>query len=121
MSDGYSTDAHSTIDFGGTEGDIPILRVSGEVDAVTAPELRQRLHDLQLAGHPHMVVDLLGVTFLDSTALGILVGASRRCRHEGGELRLVIAESKVRRVFEITGLTSVFPIHSSLDTALQPA
>jgi anti-sigma B factor antagonist len=115
------TDAHSTIEFGGATGDVPIVRVFGEIDAATAPDLRERLQDLQLGRHPQVVVDLLGVTFLDSTALGILVGASKHLQREGGELHLVIVEPKVRRVFEITGLTSVFPIHTSLDDALQPA
>jgi len=63
------------------------------------------------------VVDLLGVTFLDSTALGVLVGALKRCREAGGDLRLVIAEPRILKVFEITGLTEVFTITPTIDEA----
>ena len=54
------------------------------------------------------------MTFLDSTALGVLVGALKRCREQGGELRLVVTEPRIVKIFEITGLTTVFRIVDSL-------
>ena len=63
------------------------------------------------------MLDLLGVTFLDSTALGVLVGALKRCRELGGELHVVVADPRIMKIFEITGLTSVFTIADSLEAA----
>jgi anti-sigma B factor antagonist len=109
---------NSTVEYSGFGGDIPVIHVAGEADAAAAPALRAQFHELQEAEQPNVVVDLLGVTFVDSTILGILVAASRSCQSLGGELRLVINEGRIRRVFEITGLVPFFSIHPSLDAAL---
>jgi anti-sigma B factor antagonist len=66
-----------------------------------------------------VVVDLLGVTFMDSTALGVLIGALKRCREAGGTMRIVVSDTRVLKVFEITGLTELFSIFSALDEAVQ--
>lgn len=97
---------------------IPVVSVSGEIDVATAPALRERLHGHVAAGHATIVVDLLGVVFLDSTALGVLVGALKRCRESGGDLRLVATEPRILKVFEITGLTGVFAIAATREEAL---
>jgi anti-sigma B factor antagonist len=96
------------------DGDMPIVSVVGEIDVATAPQLRDCLHRVIGADRPTVVVDLLGVTFLDSTALGVLVGALKRCRELGGELHVVVADARIMKIFEITGLTKVFPIADSL-------
>ncbi len=98
---------------------IPVVAASGEIDVATAPPLRDRLLSLSSSGKPTAVVDLLGVTFLDSTALGVLVGALKRCRESGGDLPLVIGEPRILKVFEITGLTGVFPIFDSVREAVR--
>jgi anti-sigma B factor antagonist len=95
----------------------PVIAVSGEIDVATAPQLRETLHRVIAAGQPTVVLDLLGVTFLDSTALGVLVGALKRCRELGGELHLVVADPRIVKIFEITGLTNVFTIVDSLQEA----
>ena len=100
---------------------VPVVSASGEIDVATAPPLRDRLRSLTTSGRSTVVVDLLGVTFLDSTALGVLVGALKRCRESGGDLPLVIAEPRILKVFEITGLTGVFSIHATLADALAGA
>jgi len=98
---------------------VPVVSASGEIDVATAPPLRDRLQALTTAGRSTIVVDLLGVTFLDSTALGVLVGALKRCRETGGDLPLVITEPRILKVFEITGLTGVFPIHAGVQEAVR--
>jgi anti-sigma B factor antagonist len=98
---------------------VPIVSASGEIDVATAPPLRDRLQALGSSGASTVVVDLLGVTFLDSTALGVLVGALKRCREAGGDLPLVIDEPRILKVFEITGLTGVFPIFDSVREAVR--
>lgn len=96
---------------------IPVVSVSGEIDVATAPQLREHLQDRMEAGSSTVVVDLLAVTFLDSTALGVLVGALKRCHEAGGDLRLVIDQPRVLKLFEITGLTDVFSIHATPEAA----
>jgi anti-sigma B factor antagonist len=95
----------------------PVVAVSGEIDVATAPQLRECLHNVIAQGEATIVLDLLGVTFLDSTALGVLVGALKRCRELGGELHVVVADPRIVKIFEITGLTSVFTIADSLESA----
>ena len=97
-------------------GALPVIAVSGEIDVATAPQLRECLHRVIVQGDATIVLDLLGVTFLDSTALGVLVGALKRCRELGGELHVVVADSRIMKIFEITGLTNVFTIADSLQS-----
>jgi anti-sigma B factor antagonist len=95
----------------------PVIAVSGEIDVATAPQLRECLHSVIAKGEATVVLDLLGVTFLDSTALGVLVGALKRCRELGGDLQIVVADPRIIKIFEITGLTNVFTITDSLQSA----
>jgi anti-sigma B factor antagonist len=95
-----------------------VITVAGEIDVYTAPGLRERLNELVAAGHYDLVVDLERVEFLDSTGLGVLVGGLKRARSHEGNLRLVCDQEKILKVFRITGLTRVFPIHASLADAL---
>jgi len=109
-----------TFEINQTEHDgVPILHVRGEIDVATAPQLRDHLQSCVAKNKSTIIVDLLAVTFLDSTALGVMVGGLKRCREGGGDLHLVIAEPRILKVFEITGLTEVFAIHSTLDQARQ--
>ena len=94
-----------------------VLAVNGEVDVYSAPRLRERLVDLVSQGHRQIVVDLEGVDFLDSTGLGVLVGGLKRLRSHGGDLSLVCTQARILKVFEITGLMTVFSVASSVDEA----
>jgi anti-sigma B factor antagonist len=98
-------------------GDVAVLAVSGEVDVATVPRLREQLHGLVASGTPRIVVDLDAVDFLDSTGLGVLVGALKRVRANGGELALVCTAPRIRKVFEVTGLTKVFALFDTVDEA----
>jgi anti-sigma B factor antagonist len=94
-------------------GGPPIVVLDGELDLARAPGMQRAIDELLSAGHTTIVVDLLGVSFLDSTALGVLVGALSRCRDAGGDLHLVVTEPRILKVLEITGLASAFPLHPS--------
>ncbi|MFC5997502.1 STAS domain-containing protein [Quadrisphaera sp. GCM10027208] len=100
------------------QGGRTVVEVSGEIDVYTAPVLRERLNDLVGEGHHHLVVDMEKVDFLDSTGLGVLVGGLKRVRSHDGSLHLVCTQEKILKVFRITGLTKVFPIHDSVDAAV---
>src|ERR687894_1146099 len=90
-----------------------IVAVKGEIDVYTAPKLREKLIELVSEGSYNVVVNLEGVDFLDSTGLGVLVGALKRVKAHQGSLALVCTQDKILKIFKITGLTKVFPIHAS--------
>ncbi len=103
------------------EGAHVVLEVAGEIDVDSAPVLQERLELLVDEGHHHLVLDMEDVDFLDSAALGVLVNGLKRVRAHDGSLRLVIPQEKIRKVFQITGLTKVFAIHPSVGDALTAA
>ena len=97
-----------------------VLRSEGELDVATSPHLREVLiHSIK--SNPNVVVDLSDTTFIDSTGLGVLVGALRRVTEADGALSLVCVNRGILRVFEITGLVDVFGIYDSIDTATAQA
>ena len=91
-------------------GDIVLFVLHGEVDLHVAPEVRERLSDAIDKGAASLVIDLTRVTFLDSMALGVLLGTLKQLRARGGELRLVVPTPELRRVFELTLLDEVFTL-----------
>jgi anti-sigma B factor antagonist len=98
-----------------------IVIVRGEIDAHTAPTLRDRLMELVTDGIDRLVIDLRDVTFIESVGLGTLVAARKRLRPFDKSLCLVLdgGQGVLRRTFEITGLDRVFPIHETVDEAVQ--
>lgn len=95
-----------------------VISPAGEVDLYTAPELKQELLDAIESGATDVIVDLTLTTFIDSAALGVLVGAVRRLRERDGRLSIVCSERSIRKIFEITGLDRVLAIHASRQEAL---
>jgi anti-sigma B factor antagonist len=91
-----------------------VVTVTGEADLHTAPELDRALHGVLALGGTAAAVDLADVTFVDSTALGVLLRHQRRFRGRGGELVIVTADRRVLRTFEITGLDRLFRIERRL-------
>jgi anti-sigma B factor antagonist len=102
-------------------GERMVVAVGGEIDVYTAPKLRDRLVELINSGHYHLVINLEGVDFLDSTGLGVLVGALKRVRSHQGSLRLVCTQERLLKIFRITGLAKVFPIYASVEEACTDA
>ena len=106
------------LDTVGPIGDCAVLQVAGEVDAYTAPMLREQIRELTAKDVLHLVADLSAVGFLDSTGLGALVGGLKRLREAGGSLTLVIAAPRILRLFQITGLTKVLAIYPTVAEAI---
>ncbi len=96
-----------------------VISLAGEVDLYTAPEFKQQLLEVIGQGAKHVVVDFTDTTFIDSTTLGVLVGGVKRLRPAGGSLALVCTDENITKIFEITGLDRVFPVHGTSDEALQ--
>jgi anti-sigma B factor antagonist len=100
------------------DGQVTVVTVAGEIDIFTAPRLRDVLIEQIEAGHVHLVVDVEKVTFLDSTAVAVLIGAWRRVRDHGGRLALVGAPGPIRKIFHVTCLTRDFALCDTTDEAL---
>jgi anti-sigma B factor antagonist len=99
-------------------GDSCVVRVSGEVDVHTSPSLKAALVDAMGQGCRVVVADLAAVPFIDSSGLGVLIGALRRAREAGGELRVVSGDDAVIKILRITGLDQVLPLYVSVDEAV---
>lgn len=95
-----------------------VIAVSGEIDVYTAPKLREKLISLVEAGSYQLIVDMESVEFLDSTGLGVLVGGLKRVRAHDGWIDLVCTQSRILRIFKITGLNKVFSIYNSVAEAV---
>lgn len=98
--------------------DCAVLRVGGEVDVATAPEIRGRVIHLLSTDVRHFVVDLRGVNFLDSTGLGSLVGSLKRVNEMDGSLKIVAEAERTLQIFRLTGLVRAFAIHASVPQAV---
>ena len=95
-----------------------VVDVKGEIDVYTAPKLREKLIELVSEGSYDVVVNLEGVDFLDSTGLGVLVGALKKVRADGGTLDIVCTQERILKIFDITGLDKVFGLHQSVAQAI---
>ncbi len=84
--------------------------IRGEVDVYTAPQLRDCLRGIGAEDARHVVLDLSAMTFIDSTGLGVIVGAVKRVREDGGDLSLRAPSKSTRRVLDITGLSQIITI-----------
>ncbi|GGJ31939.1 STAS domain-containing protein [Streptomyces brasiliensis] len=104
-------------------GDWAVLEVSGELDLMTSPVLRQRVHDAVAEGHHSLVVDLSDVFFCDSSGVGVLIAARRLIRSCQGRLRLILPArgaddgSHVNRVLGALGVRRLFDVHPDVESA----
>ena len=90
------------------------VTVRGDVDVHSAPVLRERLAELVAQGEPRLLVHLDAVTFLDSTGLGVLVGAHKAQREAGRGFELVCNEPRLLRILRLTGLDRVLVVHTDV-------
>jgi anti-sigma B factor antagonist len=102
------------------DGRIIVVSAVGELDLSSAPELKWALAGTLDEERRQVVLDLSNVTFLDSTALGVLVGVQRRLSR-GTHLAIVCEDAHVLGIFELSGLLSMFELFSTLELALQAA
>ena len=97
-----------------------VLAIHGDVDLHVAGELRERL-STAIDDASTLVVDLSGVTFIDSTTLGVLLGGMKQLRAKRGRLHVVVPRGEIRRIFEVTLLDRVFTLDTSRDEAFAAA
>jgi anti-sigma B factor antagonist len=92
-----------------------VIAVDGEADLYTAPQLKEALVRAIDDGSKFVLVDLTHASFIDSTTLGVLMGAVKRVRAQGGEVAIACRDANIRKIFEITRLDQVFPVLRSRD------
>ncbi len=104
-----------------------VVSVIGELDLAAAPRVRQAMLQVVTGGPgsrdtpergPRVILDLGAVDFIDSSGLGIVLGAVKRVRAAGGTLRVVIKEPQVRQVFALTKLDQILLLAASVDDAV---
>jgi anti-sigma B factor antagonist len=99
------------------DGSVCTVTLEGEVDVYTAPRLKAQLVELIDDDCISIILDMEKVAFIDSSGLGVLVGALRRAREKGGAVRIICTRDSVLKIFRITGLDKVFPIFSDASEA----
>jgi anti-sigma B factor antagonist len=107
-------DVHETL----VDDETAVIAVHGELDLATAPRLKWPLVDALDSGRRRVLVDLAGVTFMDSTALGVLIGVRRSLKPEA-RMAIVCTHPDVLRIFEISGLDLAFEIGATREEALR--
>ena len=101
-----------------TDSGITVLAPSGRLDVVGAPALKEAVSEAMKNGQPRLVIDMEGVTFVDSSGLGSVVSARKQVRTSKGDLRLAAPNQQVRVVLELTTLDRVFPYFATVEEAL---
>lgn len=111
----------------GAQGEWAVLHVSGEMDLVTSPVLRQRVHEAVADGRRSLVLDLSGVVFCDSSGVGVLIATRRLMRSCRGRLRLILPAgggptegAHVNRVLAALGVRRLFDVHPDVVSAVAP-
>ena len=99
------------------EKEMPVIELEGEVDVYTAPQLKQQIISILEGGAKVLAINLTKVDYLDSTALGVLIGGLKRMREKDGNMVLICPSPRIRRVFEITGLDKIFDIYNTEEEA----
>ncbi|MFJ2719662.1 STAS domain-containing protein [Streptomyces sp. NPDC091412] len=106
------------------QGGWSVLRVAGELDLVTSPVLRQRVHEVVAQGRHDLVLDLSEVFFCDSSGVGVLIAARRLIRSCQGRLRLILPArgavdgSHVNRVLGALGVRRLFDVYPDVAAAV---
>jgi anti-sigma B factor antagonist len=95
------------------------VEVQGEIDVYTSPRVKETINELIEKGHYQLVINLEGVRYIDSTGLGVLIGALKKVREHSGRILLVCTNPQIKKIFNITGLVKIFEIFKDEDEALQ--
>ena len=97
---------------------VVILDIEGEVDLYNAPEIKKKIKEQVDAGKHNLIINLEKVSYIDSSGIGVLISSLSQLRKVGGGLKIINVYSSVKKVFELTKLTSFFDIFDSEDAAV---
>lgn len=96
-----------------------VIDAVGEIDIYTVPKFRKAVDGVIAGGQKHLVVNMAGVTFMDSTGFGVLLSATKRLRPDGGTVNLVNCKAAIDRILRITKLDSIFPVFDTVEEAIE--
>ena len=101
------------------DGWLERISAAGELDAYTAPKLRESVTAALDEGIAWIMIDLTEATYIDSVALGILIGAAKRAGERNGDIAVVCGPPHIRRVFEVSGTAEMLNVVESVEEAAQ--
>ncbi|KEF38828.1 anti-anti-sigma factor [Schinkia azotoformans MEV2011] len=87
-----------------------VVKLAGEVDVYTAPMLRDAIIPLTVKKDSNLIVDMTEVGYMDSTGLGVFIGAFKSSHQHMNSLKLIGVTEKIERLFQITGLSEIIDI-----------
>ncbi len=101
------------------EANIQAVDVHGEIDVYTSPKVKETIHSLIEKGHYNLIINLEGVRYIDSTGLGVLIGALKKVREHNGRILLICTNPQIKKIFNLTGLVKIFEIFPDEEQALK--
>ena len=101
-----------------TDSGVTVVAPNGRLDVAGAPTLKEAIGNAVKDGTPRLVIDMEGVSFVDSTGLGSVIAALKLVRGSKGDLRLAAPNQQVRVVLELTTLDRVFAYYPTVEDAL---
>lgn len=100
------------------ENNVTILKLEGELDVYTSPKLKEKILTLIRAERPFVVLDLEGLSYMDSTGLGVMAAGLKRVRENGGNIVLVSPRKIIQKILEITNMDVSLKIYHSSEEAI---
>ena len=94
------------------------IDISGQIDVYTSPKVKEAVNALISGGAYNLIVNLEQVRYIDSTGLGVLIGALKKVREHNGHIFLVCVDQQIKKVFTITGLVKIFRIFDTNEAAI---
>lgn len=91
-----------------------IVNLSGEIDAYTAPQLKEALLPLTKQKDRVVEVDLENISYMDSTGLGVFISALKSTKEFESKMKLINVQERVLRLFKITGLDEIIDLNSTI-------
>lgn len=99
-------------------GDIAVFDINGEIDLYNAPEIKDKIKEEMNKGKVNIIINLDKVSYIDSSGIGVLISSLSNLKKVGGALKLINVYASVRKVFELTKLTSFFDIYDNESDAV---
>lgn len=110
-----------TVDFEIIEknvNDIKVLKIIGELDALVAPKLKDRITKLVEADTTKFIIDFEDLVHINSLAMGILRGKLKTVKNAGGDIKLIKLNDHIKTIFEMVGLDEIFEIYETEEEAI---
>ncbi|MDQ7822733.1 MAG: STAS domain-containing protein [Candidatus Eremiobacteraeota bacterium] len=95
-----------------------VIEVQGEIDVYTSPRVKETINELIEKENYVLIINLEEVRYIDSTGLGVLIGALKKVREHNGSISLICTNPQIKKIFNITGLVKIFGIYKSEEEAI---